>query len=100
MSTTDTAADQVSEWIPMSQQPAVVGWYDVLEKGGTVRRYWRGHIWWAMMDPSCGFDTNLIFDPGTHWRGLASPPPGLRAERTAHAKEVAYARRIVFTGKA
>jgi hypothetical protein len=89
-----------TDWIPMDQQPAYVGWYEVLHHaGGVMQRYWRGPLWWGMCSEEFEIDTRLAVDPGTHWRGLSAPTEGVRYEPIASQQMHAVSRRILFTGK-
>lgn len=91
--------EQTTEWIDATQAPAYVGWYELQQTDGSVARYWRGPIWWEVLDPSFGFDTRLIGMPGVRWRGLKSPTPGAQYRATASAREHRIAYRILHTGR-
>ena len=91
--------EQHTEWIDARQAPAFVGWYEVQQPDGSVSRYWRGPIWWALMDPSCGIDTNLVGAPGIRWRGLKAPAAGTQYQATASARAHGIAYRILRTGR-
>ena len=90
---------QKTEWIDATRAPAYVGYYEVQMPAGSVWRYWRGPIWWALMEPSFGIDTNLTGSPGVRWRGLKAPKPGALYQPTASAREHGIAYRILRTGR-
>lgn len=74
--------DTVTDWIPMTVQPAWRGWYETLSADGRVKRFWKGYLWWQMTGPDDPFDTRLARNPGTHWRGRRAPETGARYART------------------
>lgn len=91
--------EQTTDWIDAVQAPAYVGWYEVEKTDGSISRFWRGPIWWALLDPRSDIDTNIVGAPGVRWRGLRAPLAGEHYQATASAKEHGVAYRILRTGR-
>jgi hypothetical protein len=93
---------QVTEWIDAVVLPAAQGWYECLQKDGSVRRFYRGYQYWSDPDPrevEAGLSSDLIGVPGTHWRGLTAPHQGFVYIPTVRLHEARAARRVLLTGR-
>lgn len=91
--------EKPTEWIGALTAPAYVGWYEVEHVDGSISRYWRGPIWWALWPPSFGIGGDLAGTPGVRWRGLRKPTPGARYQATASARDHGVAYRILLAGR-